>query len=118
MAQKKGPQGKRGTRGHLHGLDRLMLASNEYDRASLAAAAGVSEGTVSRWRLLQVDPYLHHAILLADAFGVTLDELAGRTPPSGQEAPDLAGALEPPTHSPQEPGKGKKKTLAKPPKSA
>lgn len=51
--------------------------------AKVEKATGISSSLQSKYRSGQTDPTLSNAVLIADFFGVTLDELAGRTPPRG-----------------------------------
>ena len=51
----------------------------------LAKAAGVSVGTLRCWEQARRTPLFDAAVKLADALGVSLDELAGRTPPSAKK---------------------------------
>lgn len=43
---------------------------------------GISESQMSEWELGKTRPSLDSAIKLANFYGVTLDELVGRTPPT------------------------------------
>lgn len=56
---------------------------------ALARAAGVSRGAVQGWEAGRRTPRLDVAISVADALGVTLDELAGRGdgPPAPSQPP-------------------------------
>jgi transcriptional regulator with XRE-family HTH domain len=47
-------------------------------QAALAKAAGVPLGTLRGWEYARRTPLLDAAARVADALGVTLDELAGR----------------------------------------
>jgi transcriptional regulator with XRE-family HTH domain len=51
-------------------------------QAGLAEAAGVPVGTLRGWEYGRRTPLLDAACRVADALGITLDELAGRTPPA------------------------------------
>ena len=51
-------------------------------QAKLAAAAGVPVGTLRYWEYGLRTPLLDAASRLADALGVSLDELAGRSEPA------------------------------------
>jgi transcriptional regulator with XRE-family HTH domain len=76
MAKKPGEtMGKR--------LKRLREAAG-LSQSQLAAAAGVPLGTLRNWEYDRREPLLGAAARLASALGVTLDELAGRTPPKGK----------------------------------
>jgi transcriptional regulator with XRE-family HTH domain len=70
---------------------RLGLSQEALERRS-----GVSQATLSRFEVGQ-DIYLSNAVQLADALGVTLDELAGRAPlPAGAlRLPDQATPKDP-----------------------
>lgn len=48
-------------------------------RALLAGLSGVTERTIWRWERGDTQPQLDDAALVASAFGVSLDYLAGRT---------------------------------------
>jgi transcriptional regulator with XRE-family HTH domain len=61
-------------------LKRLREAAG-LSQAKLAAAAGVSPRTVQNWEYGKRTFDFESAWKLADVFGVTLDELAGREPP-------------------------------------
>lgn len=48
-------------------------------QCDLAKALGVNQCVVSFWESERCEPTLFYAICLADVFGITLDELVGRT---------------------------------------
>jgi transcriptional regulator with XRE-family HTH domain len=50
-------------------------------QAQLAKLSGIPKGTLLQWEYGLRTPLLDAAVKLADALGVTLDELAGREPP-------------------------------------
>jgi transcriptional regulator with XRE-family HTH domain len=51
-------------------------------QAALAKKAGVPLGSLRCWEYAQRQPLLGAAVKLADALNITLDELAGRSPPA------------------------------------
>jgi transcriptional regulator with XRE-family HTH domain len=52
-----------------------------FTQASLAAAAGISRRTLEAWEQGKRTMLFEGAVKLADALGVSLDDLAGRTWP-------------------------------------
>jgi transcriptional regulator with XRE-family HTH domain len=52
-----------------------------FSQSELAEAAGIPISTLRGWERNRREPLLGAAARLADALGVTLDELAGREPP-------------------------------------
>ena len=64
----------------------LMIPANRLGATqfSLAQRSGISQGLLSLYERGEKLPGLQNMIRLADALGVTLDELAGRTPPAPQ----------------------------------
>jgi transcriptional regulator with XRE-family HTH domain len=60
-------------------LKRLREAAG-LTQAKLAEAARVPVGTLRNWEASRRTPLFDAAVRLADALGVTLDELAGRKP--------------------------------------
>jgi transcriptional regulator with XRE-family HTH domain len=75
---------------------------------ALSNAAGLSTSVVSQLEQgTNLDPRLSTLLALADAMGVTLDELAGRTPPV--EAPaDRPAAETPPKRRKGKKGEGER----------
>jgi transcriptional regulator with XRE-family HTH domain len=67
-----------------HRLARLRRERG-LSQEGLAAAAGVPVGTLRGWEYGRRTPLLDAAVKLADALGVSLDELAGRTPPAKKQ---------------------------------
>jgi transcriptional regulator with XRE-family HTH domain len=55
-------------------------------QAQLADAAQVPVGTLRGWEYGRRTPLLDAAVKLADALGVSMDELVGRTPPEAPAA--------------------------------
>jgi transcriptional regulator with XRE-family HTH domain len=53
-----------------------------FTQASLAEAAGISRRTLEAWEQGKRTMLFEGAVKLADALGVSLDELAGRTWPA------------------------------------
>jgi transcriptional regulator with XRE-family HTH domain len=53
-------------------------------QTELADRAGVSVGTLRCWEQARRTMLFEAAVKVADALGVTLDRLAGRTPPKGK----------------------------------
>jgi transcriptional regulator with XRE-family HTH domain len=66
-------------KGMAENLKRLRQRAG-LSQPQLAKAAGVPLGTLRCWEQATRQPLLGAAVKLADALGVTLDELAGRTP--------------------------------------
>ena len=54
-------------------------------QSQLAKAAGVPVGSLRGWEQSRRTMLVDAAIKLADALGVTLDELAGRVPPAAKK---------------------------------
>jgi transcriptional regulator with XRE-family HTH domain len=52
-------------------------------QGQLAKMAGIPKGSLLQWEYGKRTPLFDAAVKLADALHVTLDELAGRTPPVG-----------------------------------
>lgn len=51
----------------------------------LSAMARITEATLNSWIYRGVHPDIDHLIKLADTFGVSLDELVGRTFPKEEQ---------------------------------
>jgi transcriptional regulator with XRE-family HTH domain len=64
-------------------LQKLRKAAG-LSQSQLARAAGVPVATLQGWERARRMPRLEAAIKLADALGITLDELAGRRPRKGE----------------------------------
>jgi transcriptional regulator with XRE-family HTH domain len=62
---------------------RELRRAADLSQARLATAAGVSQRSVQNWEYGKRTFDIESAIRLADALGVTLDYLVGRTPPKG-----------------------------------
>ena len=56
-----------------------------FTQASLAEAAGISRRTLEAWEQGKRTMLFEGAVKLADALGVSLDELAGRTWPAAEK---------------------------------
>ena len=67
-----------------------------FSQEQLGERVDVSRQTVSKWESGQTTPEMDKLIALADLFGVTIDELAGRKQPGRQEP---AARPEAPPHS-------------------
>ena len=85
--------------GNTPSLLRRLREARAEDYADIARVAGVqSESAIRKWESGERFPGLHQAVLLADHFHVSLDELTGRVP-LGRNAKlvaelDLAGLRE------------------------
>lgn len=68
---------------------RLKKLRNErgLSQAKLAELSGIPKGTLLQWEYGMRTPLLDAAVKLADALGITLDELAGREPPKPARKP-------------------------------
>jgi len=64
-------------------LQRLRLEKG-FSQSQLAKAAGVPTGTLRNWEQGRRTMLVDAAVKVADALGCTLDELAGRTPPTNR----------------------------------
>jgi DNA-binding XRE family transcriptional regulator len=72
-----------------------MLAQQLYElrrkqglsQEQLAERIGVSRQTVSKWEGGQSTPDLERLLALAECYGISLDELVGKAPPSHQTPP-------------------------------
>jgi transcriptional regulator with XRE-family HTH domain len=60
-----------------------LRAERGLSQAQLARLSGIPKGTLLQWEYGLRTPMLDAAVKLANALGITLDELAGRTPPTG-----------------------------------
>ncbi|WP_148511422.1 helix-turn-helix transcriptional regulator, partial [Hungatella hathewayi] len=60
--------------------ERLILLRKQkgFSQEQLGAEVGVTRQTVSKWELGETTPEMDKLIKLAELFGITLDELAGR----------------------------------------
>ncbi len=56
----------------------------ELSQSELARRTGISQGTISYWESNTYIPTINSCIQLADFYGISLDELIGRTVPIGQ----------------------------------
>jgi transcriptional regulator with XRE-family HTH domain len=65
-------------------LQRLRKAAG-MSQAELAAAAGVPRDSLRNWEYGRRTLLFDAAIKLADALSITLDDLAGRTPPAAKK---------------------------------
>jgi transcriptional regulator with XRE-family HTH domain len=65
-------------------LKKLRAAAG-LSQSQLARAAGVPVGTLKNWEQGRREPLLGAACKLADALGVGLDDLAGRTRPAPEK---------------------------------
>ena len=74
-----------------------LRAARGMKQDELAAALGVSRQSVSKWETDASVPELDKLVQLAGLFGVTLDELVGREPPSPEAPPAAVTASRPPT---------------------
>lgn len=59
---------------------RMNRLSLQMSQETLAKRIGVSRMTVSSWEVGATEPSVTTCVHLADLFGVSLDELVGRTP--------------------------------------
>jgi transcriptional regulator with XRE-family HTH domain len=61
---------------------KLLRAKKGWSQQRLAEAAGLSYATITKLEQGRgKEPAIHSMVKLADALGVTLDDLIGRTPP-------------------------------------
>ena len=74
-----------------------LRAARGMKQDELAAALGVSRQSVSKWETDASVPELDKLVQLAGLFGVTLDELVGREPPSPEAPPAAVTVSRPPT---------------------
>ena len=74
-----------------------LRAARGMKQDELAAALGVSRQSVSKWETDASVPELDKLVQLAGLFGVTLDGLVGREPPSPEAPPAAVTASRPPT---------------------
>lgn len=84
MPKKKKPQGQAETFGQR--LARLRKATG-YSQRSLAAELGISHRMVAYYEVQTEHPPAHLLPAIADALGVTADQLLGRQPVSPHKAP-------------------------------
>lgn len=54
---------------------RLLANLSQND---LAAETGIKQANISRWECNKVIPSIEHCEILADYYGITIDELIGR----------------------------------------
>ena len=73
-----------------------LRAARGMKQDELAAALGVSRQSVSKWETDASVPELDKLVQLAGLFGVTLDELVGREPPSPEAPPAAVTVSRPP----------------------
>jgi transcriptional regulator with XRE-family HTH domain len=64
---------------------RQLREAADLSQAKLATAVGVTPRTVQNWEYGKRTFDFESAWKLADALGITLDELAGREPPKGRK---------------------------------
>lgn len=67
-----------------------IMARRNLTQSALAAASGLRQGAISQWLRGANVPSLAAAITLADALGVSLDELSGRQPRRGKRSTPAA----------------------------
>lgn len=65
-----------------------LRAERGMSQSDLAEALDVSRQSVSKWETNASTPDLEKLVKLSELFGVTLDELVGRTPPPEPPAPE------------------------------
>lgn len=58
-----------------------LLAERGITKAQLSRMTGISDSNISDYCSGKKGPTLTNAVAIADAFAISLDELAGRTPP-------------------------------------
>ena len=58
---------------------KMLREERGMTQQKLARKAGISQISITSWETDKYEPSLFSAILLADAFKITLDELVGRT---------------------------------------
>ena len=63
---------------------RKLRQERGLSQAQLARLSGIPKGTLLQWEYGLRTPLLDAAVKLADALGITLDALAGRTRPVGR----------------------------------
>ena len=73
-----------------------LRAARGMKQDELAAALGVSRQSVSKWETGASVPELDRLVQLAGLFGVTLDGLVGREPPSPEAPPAAVTVSRPP----------------------
>lgn len=73
-----------------------LRAARGMKQDELAAALGVSRQSVSKWETDASVPELDKLVQLAGLFGVTLDGLVGREPPSPEAPPAAVTVSRPP----------------------
>ena len=59
---------------------RILRESEKLKQSELAQKLGVTQRKVSYWETGKIEPNLEDLWKLADLFGVSVDELIGRTP--------------------------------------
>lgn len=52
--------------------------SNNYSQSEVAKRTGIKQQNISRWENNQAVPSIEHCEMLADFYGISLDELIGR----------------------------------------
>ncbi len=52
--------------------------SNNYSQGEVAKRTGIKQQNISRWENNQAVPSIEHCEMLADFYGISLDELVGR----------------------------------------
>ena len=82
--------------------DMLVKARKQkgYNQEELAERIGVSRQAVSKWETGDAQPALSQLIALADALGISLDVLCGRTEPTATSAATASGPANGPSGSP------------------
>ena len=70
---------KRELKGKYPNRLRQILEERGMNQADLCRATGLNPSLVSNYVTEQVSPTLEHAVIIADALKVSLDELIGRT---------------------------------------
>lgn len=51
---------------------------NDLSQCELAKKTGISQQNISRWERDEKEPGIHFCVILADFYGISLDELVGR----------------------------------------
>lgn len=72
----------------------LMRKAKGWSQEQLGEQIGVTRQTVSKWELGDTTPEMDKLIALADLFGVSLDELAGREAAQSDEQPQTPPVTE------------------------